>query len=176
MSELNVANRTLAIMDNLAFLCRLNNEYIDLIAIDSPFAANETFTGNPRPPISDAEFAEEIALAQAHGFAQRAPGLTVCCVVAVPRYKDLADWGIYREVGAGELDAGPLSADEPGFGDGYQLADVPAVHFHQRGAVCFQVGRCGVSNGLGRAVRVQHAVGVLPQADESGAMFRGIIA
>ena len=67
MSELNVANRTLAIMDNLPFLRRLNNECIDLIAIDPPFAANETFTGNPRPPISDAEFAEEIALAQAHG-------------------------------------------------------------------------------------------------------------
>ena len=67
MGDLNVANRTLAIMDNLTFLRRLNNECIDLIAIDPPFAANETFTGNPRPPISDAEYAEEIALAQAHG-------------------------------------------------------------------------------------------------------------
>ena len=67
MSELNVANRTLATMDNLVFLRRLNNECIDLIAIDPPFAANETFTGNPRPPISDAEYAEEIALAQSHG-------------------------------------------------------------------------------------------------------------
>ena len=67
MSELNVANRTLAVMDNLAFLRRLNNECIDLIAIDPPFAANETFTGNPRPPISDAEYDEEIALAQSHG-------------------------------------------------------------------------------------------------------------
>ena len=67
MGDLNVANRTLAIMDNLAFLRRLNNECIDLIAIDPPFAANETFTGNPRPPINDAEYAEEIALAKAHG-------------------------------------------------------------------------------------------------------------
>ena len=67
MGNLNVANRTLAVMDNLAFLRRLNNECIDLIAIDPPFAANETFTGRPRPPISDAEYAEEIALAQAHG-------------------------------------------------------------------------------------------------------------
>ncbi len=66
MSDLNVPNRTLAIMDNLPFLRSLNNECIDLIAIDPPFAANETFTGNPRPPISDAEYAEEIALAQAH--------------------------------------------------------------------------------------------------------------
>ena len=67
MGELNVGNRTLAIMDNLPFLRSLNNECIDLIAIDPPFAANETFTGNPKPPISDAEYAEEIALAQTHG-------------------------------------------------------------------------------------------------------------
>ena len=50
MGELNVGNRMLAIMDNLPFLRSLNNECIDLIAIDPPFAANETFTGNPRPP------------------------------------------------------------------------------------------------------------------------------
>ena len=67
LTELNVANRTLAIMDNLRFLRALNNECIDLIAIDPPFAANETFTGRPRPAISDEEFAEEKALAEAHG-------------------------------------------------------------------------------------------------------------
>ena len=67
MSRLNFDNRTLAVMDNLRFLESLNNECIDLIAIDPPFAANETFTGHPRPPISDAELAEERALAQAHG-------------------------------------------------------------------------------------------------------------
>ena len=67
MSELNIANRTLAIMDNLPFLCSLNNACIDLIAIDPPFAANETFTNNPKPPISQAEFDEEVTLAKAHG-------------------------------------------------------------------------------------------------------------
>ncbi len=67
MTKLNLQNRTLAIMDNLPFLRSLNNECIDLIAIDPPFAANETFTGNPRPPITDAELQEEIALAQKHG-------------------------------------------------------------------------------------------------------------
>ena len=66
MSELNVANRTLAIMDNLPFLRSLNNECIDLIAIDPPFAANETFTRAPKPPITDAELAEEKALAKKH--------------------------------------------------------------------------------------------------------------
>ena len=67
MSNLNIANRTLGIMDNLSFLRSLNNECIDLIAIDPPFAANETFTGRPRPPISEAEYTEEIALSRVHG-------------------------------------------------------------------------------------------------------------
>ena len=67
MSELNVANRTLAIMDNLPFLRSLNNECIDLIAIDPPFVANETFINRPKPAISQAEFDEEVALARRHG-------------------------------------------------------------------------------------------------------------
>ena len=67
MSNLNVANRTLAIMDNLRFLRSLNNECVDLIAIDPPFAANETFTSHPKPPISPEELEEEKALAKRHG-------------------------------------------------------------------------------------------------------------
>ena len=66
MSQLNVGNRTLAIIDNLPFLRSLNNECIDLIAIDPPFAANETFTNKPKPPISNAELAEEVALSNLH--------------------------------------------------------------------------------------------------------------
>ena len=66
MTELNLNNRTLAIMDNLPFLRSLNNECIDLIAIDPPFAANETFTGKPKPPITDDELAEEKELAKEH--------------------------------------------------------------------------------------------------------------
>ncbi len=69
MGTLNVANRTLVIMDNYPFLRSLNNECIDLIAIDPPFAANETFTSRPKPPISQAEFDEEVALAKTHGAA-----------------------------------------------------------------------------------------------------------
>ena len=67
MTKLNMKNRTLAVMDNLPFLRSLNNECIDLIAIDPPFAANETFTGRPKPPITDAEIAEEKDLAKKHG-------------------------------------------------------------------------------------------------------------
>lgn len=66
MSRLNMKNRTLGIMDNLDFLRAINNECIDLIAIDPPFAANETFTGRPRPAVSSKELAEEKALAQKH--------------------------------------------------------------------------------------------------------------
>ena len=66
MGALNVPNRTLAIMDSLPFLRSLNNECIDLIAIDPPFAANETFRQNPRPPITNDELAEERALARKH--------------------------------------------------------------------------------------------------------------
>ena len=85
MSELNVPNRTLAVMDNLPFLRSINNECIDLIAIDPPFAANETFTSAPRPPISQAEFAEEIALAQAHGAAHNEG-------IGETRVKDYWNW------------------------------------------------------------------------------------
>ena len=67
MTDLNVANRTLAVMDNLRFLRSLNNECVDLIAIDPPFDTNETFTKRPKPPISEAELAEEKELAAAHG-------------------------------------------------------------------------------------------------------------
>ena len=66
-SEPNFPNRTLAVMDNIEFLRALDNDCIDLIAIDPPFAANETFRGRPKPPITDAERGEERALAARHG-------------------------------------------------------------------------------------------------------------
>ena len=85
MSELNVANRTLAIMDNLPFLRALNNECIDLIAIDPPFAANETFTQTPKPPITEDELAEEKALAEKHGVSHNEG-------IGETRVKDFWNW------------------------------------------------------------------------------------
>ena len=85
MSRLNVPNRTLAVMDNLRFLRAINNECIDLIAIDPPFAANETFTGAPRPPITDDEIAEERALAGAHDVAYHEG-------IGETRVKDVWSW------------------------------------------------------------------------------------
>ena len=42
-------NRHLFIADNLNLLRALDNESIDLICIDPPFAKNQTFTGRPPP-------------------------------------------------------------------------------------------------------------------------------
>ena len=85
MTQLNVQNRTLAIMDNLPFLRSINNECIDLIAIDPPFAANETFTSKPRPPITQAEFDEEVALARSHGVSHNEG-------IGLTRVKDVWNW------------------------------------------------------------------------------------
>ena len=58
-------NRHLFIADNLNLLRALDNESIDLICIDPPFAKNQTFTGNLRPPLSNAERQQELdALAE----------------------------------------------------------------------------------------------------------------
>ena len=85
MGTLNVANRTLAVMDNYPFLRSLNNECVDLIAIDPPFAANETFISRPKPPISQAEFDEEVALAKSHGVAHNEG-------IGETRVKDFWNW------------------------------------------------------------------------------------
>ena len=85
MSELNVPNRTLAVMDNLDFLKSINNECIDLIAIDPPFAANETFRSRPNPPITDEELAEERSLAGLHGVEHNEG-------IGVTRVRDVWNW------------------------------------------------------------------------------------
>ena len=48
-------NRHLFIADNLSLLQQLDNESVDLICIDPPFAKNQTFTGSLKPPLTDAE-------------------------------------------------------------------------------------------------------------------------
>lgn len=48
-------NRNLFIADNLHLLRRLDNESVDLICIDPPFAKNQTFTGSLDPPLTIAE-------------------------------------------------------------------------------------------------------------------------
>ena len=67
-------NRTLFIADNLSLLESLDNESIDLICIDPPFAKNQTWMGAIRPPLSKEERQQELAT--------------------------LADWGIRNRVDA----------------------------------------------------------------------------
>ena len=53
-------NRHLFIADNLNLLRRLDNESVDLICIDPPFAKNQTFVGNLKPPLSQEERESEL--------------------------------------------------------------------------------------------------------------------
>ena len=53
-------NRNLFIADNLNLLRSLDNETIDLVCIDPPFAKNQTFIGNLRPTLTDEERRREL--------------------------------------------------------------------------------------------------------------------
>ena len=64
-------NRHLFIADNLNLLRRLDNESIDLICIDPPFAKNQTFVGNLRPPLTRAEREAELETLSGWGINNR---------------------------------------------------------------------------------------------------------
>lgn len=52
----NAINRGVYISDNLPFLRSLNDECVDLVCIDPPFAKNETFVGDRlKPPLTEQE-------------------------------------------------------------------------------------------------------------------------
>ena len=52
----NAVNRGVYIADNLEFLRTINDECVDLVCIDPPFAKNETFTAEKlKPPLSPQE-------------------------------------------------------------------------------------------------------------------------
>ena len=53
-------NRHLFIADNLDLLRSLDNESIDLICIDPPFAKNQTWVGSLKPPLTDQELRQEL--------------------------------------------------------------------------------------------------------------------
>ena len=65
-------NRTLFIADNLDLLESMDNESIDLICIDPPFAKNQTFVGALRPPLSKEEREQELATLADWGIRNRA--------------------------------------------------------------------------------------------------------
>ena len=56
----NAINRGVYIADNLDFLRTINDECVDLVCIDPPFAKNETFTAEKlKPPLSQQETENE---------------------------------------------------------------------------------------------------------------------
>ena len=65
-------NRNLFIADNLKLLEQIDNESIDLICIDPPFAKNQTWVGALRPPLSDEEREQELATLADWGIRDRA--------------------------------------------------------------------------------------------------------
>ena len=65
-------NRTLFIADNLALLESLDNESIDLICIDPPFAKNQAWVSALRPPLSKEERGQELATLADWGIRNRA--------------------------------------------------------------------------------------------------------
>ena len=70
-------SRTVFISDNLPFLKSLDTQSVDLVVIDPPFGKNQTFSGNLRPPLTDAELEYE--------------------------YDLLSDWGVQNENDAYEI-------------------------------------------------------------------------
>ena len=92
MAEFNAIHRGVYIADNLEFLRSLNDECIDLVCIDPPFAKSETFSGDRiRPPLSEREGEIERRL--------------------------LADWGIQSERDAREAGVAWPSTTQAGFKD-----------------------------------------------------------
>ena len=89
-------NRHLFIADNIDLLRRLDNETIDLICIDPPFAKNQTFIGNLRPPLSDEERQQELDTLTAWGIynqfdADRA-GIDWPDATDTSRFRDIWRW------------------------------------------------------------------------------------
>ena len=64
-------NRHIFIADNLDLLKSLDNETIDLVCCDPPFAKNQTFKGDIKPPLTEAEIDAEKALLKEWGLSSR---------------------------------------------------------------------------------------------------------
>ena len=62
MKNTDNLDRTIWIADNLPFLRKLDTESVDLVVIDPPFGKQQTFKGNLRPPLTDAELEHEYDL------------------------------------------------------------------------------------------------------------------
>ena len=107
-------NRNLFIADNLSLLRRLDNNSIDLICIDPPFAKNQTFIGNLRPPLSADEQAGEQAMLSAWGISSEkdadAAGIYWSNGADSARFRDIWRW----ESDIHEEWIAAIDADRPG--------------------------------------------------------------
>lgn len=92
----NATNRGVYISDNLDFLRTLNDECVDLVCIDPPFAKNDTFRANMlKPPLTDDEGANERRLLRSWGI--RSERQAELAGIAWPAarsggYKDIWSW------------------------------------------------------------------------------------
>ncbi len=97
--ELNAVNRGMYIADNLNFLKSLNDECIDLVCIDPPFAKNETFgrkntqAADPlKPPLTQQERQVELDLLARWGIRNEQEANEAGIDWPETRYKDFWSW------------------------------------------------------------------------------------
>ena len=97
--ELNAVNRGMYIADNLEFLKSLNDECIDLVCIDPPFAKNETFgrknarAADPlKPPLTEQERQVELDLLARWGIHNEREANDAGIDWPETRYKDFWSW------------------------------------------------------------------------------------
>ncbi len=95
----NAVNRGIYIADNLSFLRSLNDECVDLVCIDPPFAKNETFgkkndkAKDPlNPPLTDAERDTELRLLESWGIRNEREADDAGINWPETRYKDFWSW------------------------------------------------------------------------------------
>lgn len=99
MTGFNAVNRGVYISDNLAFLQSLNDDCIDLVNIDPPFAKNDTFgkkndnAKDPlKPPLSAQERDDELRLLRRWGINTHEQAIKSEIVWPETAYKDIWNW------------------------------------------------------------------------------------
>ena len=89
----NAINRGVYIADNLPFLRSLNDECIDLVTIDPPFAKNDTFAEDMlKPPLSEEERATEARLLARWGINNARQAAEQGLAYSMAGYKDIWSW------------------------------------------------------------------------------------
>ena len=103
-NAVNAVNRGVYISDNLPFLQSLNDECIDLVCIDPPFAKNETFgrqndkSPDPlKPPLTEQEHEIELTLLRRWGIRNEDEANAAGIDWPATRYKDFWSWADVHE-------------------------------------------------------------------------------